>query len=123
MKKVPYIFLLNSNGQDYFSTSYEHDSIDELSTRFTILDFSTEHLGDYEYLVIDRVDQFHLSYDSFWETVSKRYLTLENVQFFKIKDLDFDADRRTMVIIAEPSDSLDIDKYKRHCRITRIIES
>lgn len=122
MRKISYIFLLNSNGQDYFSTSYVFDNIDELSTRFTILDFSTEHLGDYEYLVIDSVDQFHLSYDSFWETVSKRYLTLESVQFFKITDFDFDEDRETVVIKAESDEVFDIDKYKRNCKIRKIIE-
>lgn len=124
MTNVSYVLLLNRVGDDFFSTSYTeeklilHTGISTTAKSFTIFNFCDSYLGDYEYLAIGTTVGNHI--DWFF---NKRYLDFKYLEFFSIKSLDFDNDRDTMYIKAELCEALDIEKYKRYCKIRRIIES
>jgi hypothetical protein len=120
MRDVYYLYLVSSEGNDYVTISFnwKHNSLDEDYFEVSILSFFEESIDEYEYLVFDSTSgkSGNIYYDDSWQ--NSKY-----IKYYKIIKKDLDKPRGTLNLLIREAEPIDLQSYRRSCKIHKVIGS
>lgn len=119
MRDVFYLYLISSDANDYVTTSFSwKNSIDLDYIELNILSFFEENCDKYEFVVFDSTfgKGGNIYYDDPWQ--NSPY-----IRFYKIIARELDNSRGTLDLLIRTADPIDLQSYRRDCKIRQVIDS